>query len=118
MARLQKAHRNRILFGVAGGLAEYFHIDPVIIRVVFILLTFASGIGAVIYVLLALLMPRAEATVTEPLAVVKDNLKAAPREATIAGRRLVEVLRGPAGPTSAPPDGSETPEQPEGTTPR
>lgn len=109
--RLAKSGRNRMVFGVAGGLAEYLRVDPVIIRVVFILLAFASGIGVLVYLILALIMPRAEATVSEPLAVVKDNIKTAPRETSEAGRRVVSVLRGP----TAPPEGGEPPERGDGT---
>ncbi|MDQ7843018.1 MAG: PspC domain-containing protein [Armatimonadota bacterium] len=110
MARLQKSARNRILFGVAGGLAEYFHADPAIFRVVFILLTFASGIGVLLYLILALLMARPESATTRPLEVVKDNLRTAPRETTEAGRRFLQLLRGPA------PEGgaAERPEEPMG----
>jgi len=103
MARLQKSARNRILFGVAGGLAEYFHVDPVIFRAVFILLAFASGVGVLVYLLLALVMARPESAATQPLEVVKDNLRAAPRETTEAGRRVIQVLRGPTAP-----DGGQT----------
>lgn len=94
--RLVKSGRNRILFGVAGGVAEYFRIDPAIVRALFILLAFANGIGVLIYLVLALVMARPEAALAEPLAVVKDNLRAAPRETRQAGRRVIEVLRGPA----------------------
>lgn len=96
MARLRKSGRNRMFFGVAGGLAEYFRVDPVIIRALFILMTFASGVGVFIYLVLALIMARPEGTAAEPLEVVKDNLRSAPREATEAVRRAVRVLRGPA----------------------
>lgn len=88
--------RNRILLGVAGGIAEYFKIDPVIVRVIFILLVFANGLGVLLYALLALLMPKPEGPAAKPLAVVKENLKMAPQEAMEAGRRAVAVLRGPA----------------------
>ncbi|MGH2400446.1 MAG: PspC domain-containing protein, partial [bacterium] len=36
--RLRKSNRNRMVMGVAGGLADYFRVDPVIIRALFILL--------------------------------------------------------------------------------
>src|SRR5574341_1520649 len=98
MRRLQKSSTNRMLFGVAGGIAEYFRIDPVIVRVVFILLTFANGIGVLIYLVLALILPRADSADREPMAVVKDNVQSAGREATEAGRRVVATLRGPAQP--------------------
>ncbi|MBI2973228.1 MAG: PspC domain-containing protein [Armatimonadetes bacterium] len=94
MARRLQKSKNRLLLGVAGGVAEYFNADPVIIRVIFVLLVFANGIGILLYLLLALLMPKAEAAPAQPLAVVKENLKTAPRDATEAGRRIVQVLRG------------------------
>ena len=100
MARLRKSGRNRMLFGVAGGLAEYFRMDPVIIRALFILMAFASGIGVFVYVVLALIMARPEGPEAEPLEIVKDNLRSAPRETTEAVRRVVQVLRGPAGPAA------------------
>jgi len=109
MARLHKSNRNRMLFGVAGGLAEYFKIDPVIIRVVFIMLAFASGVGVLLYLILALIMPRPDTAEREPLEVVKDNLQTAPHEATEAGRRMVAMLRGPSEP---PVPGSPGPDQP------
>lgn len=94
MARRLQKGKNRLLLGVAGGIAEYFNADPVIIRVIFVLLVFANGIGILLYLLLALLMPKAEAAPAQPLAVVKENLKTAPRDAKEAGRRVVQVLRG------------------------
>ena len=115
--KLQKG-KNRILLGVAGGLAEYFKIDPVIVRVIFILLVFANGFGALLYLLLALLMPKPEGAGAKPLTVVKENLKMATQDAMDAGRRAVAVLRGSAPETPEPrekmppqTDGSERPLQ-------
>ena len=113
--RLQKSN-NRMLVGVAGGLADYFRIDPVIVRVIFILLVFANGLGILAYIVLALLMPKAEAPSAGPLAVVRENLKVAPQEVREAGRRAVQVLRGTSTETkephekaSAKEDGAESP---------
>src|SRR5947209_15046334 len=94
MARRLQKGKNRLLLGVAGGLAEYSNVDPVIIRAAFILLAFAGGTGIVLYLLLALLMPRPETVTSQPLDVVRENIKTAPREATEAGRRAVQLLRG------------------------
>jgi phage shock protein PspC (stress-responsive transcriptional regulator) len=46
-----------MLFGVAAGLANYFNVDPILIRLLFIILTVTQGYGLIIYVVLALLMP-------------------------------------------------------------
>ncbi len=43
--------------GVAGGLAEYFNVDPVIIRVIFIVSVFAWGLSVLVYILLWILLP-------------------------------------------------------------
>ena len=55
--RLRKSSSDRVMFGVAGGLAEHLDIDSTLIRVAFVILGFASGIGLIAYVVLALSMP-------------------------------------------------------------
>jgi phage shock protein C len=54
---LKRSSQDRVLFGVAGGLGSYLNIDPVLVRLFFVLLTLAGGHGVLIYVVLALLMP-------------------------------------------------------------
>ena len=46
----------RKIFGVCGGLAEYFGIDPTIVRIIWAVMTFSGGGGAVLYLIAALLM--------------------------------------------------------------
>lgn len=46
------------LFGVCGGLAEYFDVDPTILRVALVLLVWLGGLSLWIYLLAALLIPR------------------------------------------------------------
>ena len=45
------------LFGVCGGIADYFDIDPTVIRVAWCLLSLAYGCGIVAYLVCALCMP-------------------------------------------------------------
>lgn len=54
---LTRSSNDRMLFGVAGGLAVYLNIDPVLVRLFFVLLTLSTGYAPIIYLLLALLMP-------------------------------------------------------------
>ncbi len=57
--RLYKSTTDSMLFGVAGGMAEYFGADPTLVRVAWVLLTLASaGLGLLAYVILAIVMPR------------------------------------------------------------
>jgi phage shock protein C len=48
---------NRILGGVCAGLAEGFHLDPLWVRLAFLLLVFLQGVGLFIYIVLWLVMP-------------------------------------------------------------
>lgn len=56
-ARLMRSETDRMIAGVCGGLAEYLNVDPVLVRLAFVVLGLASGVGLVLYVLLWLLMP-------------------------------------------------------------
>ena len=55
--RLCRSKQNKILGGVAGGIGEFFEIDPVIIRIIFVILAAFGGTGVVIYLVLWLLLP-------------------------------------------------------------
>ena len=45
------------LFGVCGGIAEYFDVDPTVVRVIWAILVFAYGTGILAYLVCALCMP-------------------------------------------------------------
>jgi len=55
--RLTKSKTDRKLFGVCGGLGEYFGIDPTLVRLAFVLLALFNGIGLILYIVLAIIMP-------------------------------------------------------------
>jgi phage shock protein C len=55
--KIVRSSNDRMFFGVAGGLANYLNIDPVLVRLFFVLLTLTTGYGPIIYLVLALLMP-------------------------------------------------------------
>ncbi len=56
--RLYRSQRERMLFGVCGGLAEYLWLDPSIVRLIFVLLYFLIGPGVLVaYLVLALVVP-------------------------------------------------------------
>ena len=60
--RLYRDPDNRILGGVCSGIATYLNIDPLIIRILFLVLLFAYGIIAIIYIVLWALLPAAYTT--------------------------------------------------------
>src|SRR3712207_7397152 len=48
-SRLTRSRDDRMIAGVAGGVAKYFNVDPVIVRIVAIVLVFFGGAGALLY---------------------------------------------------------------------
>lgn len=55
--KLVRLQSDRMVFGVASGLAEYFNIDPVIVRLIFVLMALTGGHGLLVYLILAVLIP-------------------------------------------------------------
>ncbi|HIH88534.1 TPA: PspC domain-containing protein [Candidatus Bathyarchaeota archaeon] len=50
--------KNKWLAGVCGGIAEYFNLDPIIIRVIWLVLALAYGAGILAYIIAWLLIPK------------------------------------------------------------
>ncbi len=55
--RLYKIEKGKKLCGVCGGIAEYFDIDPTVIRLLWVLLVFCVGTGILAYIVAAIIMP-------------------------------------------------------------
>jgi phage shock protein C len=60
--RLYRCRENRVLAGVAAGVAEFFGLDPTLVRVLWFLSIFAGGVSLLVYIGLAIIVP------LEPLA--------------------------------------------------
>ncbi|MBP8959331.1 MAG: PspC domain-containing protein [Bacteroidales bacterium] len=60
--RMYRDPDKRILGGVCAGMGAYWRIDPLIIRVIFLALIFAGGIGIIIYLILWIVLPEAKTT--------------------------------------------------------
>jgi len=56
--RLYRSKKDRRLCGVCGGLAEYFDVDPTIVRLIWLLLTLiSSGKSLIIYLICCFIIP-------------------------------------------------------------
>jgi phage shock protein PspC (stress-responsive transcriptional regulator) len=69
--KLYRSAKDKMIGGVAGGLAEYFDIDPTIIRVLFVVSLFLGGTGVIAYIVLWIIVPERPlvynmGTTTEP----------------------------------------------------
>ena len=57
--RLYKSREDKMVCGVCGGIAEYFNIDPTLIRLAWIILTCMNcGTGIVAYIIAAIVIPK------------------------------------------------------------
>src|SRR3972149_5897912 len=57
--RIYRSRKEEMIAGVCGGLGEYFDIDPVIMRLIFVLLIFAGGAGLIGYIIAWIIIPQA-----------------------------------------------------------
>lgn len=55
--RLYRSRRDSVIAGVCGGIGQYFNIDPVLVRVIFVVAALAGGPGLLAYLLLWLIIP-------------------------------------------------------------
>lgn len=83
--RLYRSRTDRKIAGVCGGIAKYFEIDPLIVRIAFVVLVFANGMGLLIYALCWILMPEEPIAVTAP--VQTSSLEQPPAADSVASRR-------------------------------
>jgi len=89
--RLFRSQQNRVFLGVCGGLGEYFNVDPVIIRVIVVLLTLFTWIvpGIIAYFVMALVVPLQGSSSSKPENMLQENVA----EIKDATTRLGEKLR-------------------------
>lgn len=76
--KIYKSDSDVFLLGICAGIAEYFEIDPTLVRIIFILLTFFGGTGVLIYIIMAFIIPSKGGTqndVEEKIQEVALNIK-------------------------------------------
>lgn len=54
---LQRSRSDRMIGGVCGGIAHYFGVDSVLVRLIFVVVAFAVGSGLLLYLVLWVVMP-------------------------------------------------------------
>ena len=59
MKQLYKSNTDRKIAGVCGGIAEYFNIDPTLVRLLWVLFILLGGSGVLAYIICAFVIPEA-----------------------------------------------------------
>ena len=86
--RLYRSRSNRMIWGVCGGLAKYFDIDPTIVRLIAVLSIFLGGFGILAYIILALVVPLESSKATEPGDTIRENVEEMKETASKLGSEL------------------------------
>ena len=63
--QLVRMRDDRMFLGVASGIANYMNLDPVIVRLIFVLLTLSGGHGILLYLIMAIIMREEDSVVAK-----------------------------------------------------
>jgi phage shock protein C len=97
-AKLMRSEQDRFFVGVCGGIAAYLGVDSVFVRLAFVLLSLASGIGVILYLVLLFVMPSEENVDAPPSKIVQDNFDQFGND---VGSGVKRVRKHPQGPSIA-----------------
>jgi phage shock protein C len=92
MKRLYRSRENRVIAGVCGGLAEYLDVDPVLVRLIAVLLLFVGGGSLIAYILGMIIIPdqsKVTAAGLEPSSIPKPPGAASVESAGQTGGLIV-----------------------------
>ena len=95
--KLYRSQSDRMLFGVCGGLAKYFGIDSTIMRIIVVLLALVTGIGILVYIILAFIVPLEGSGKITPKEIVMDNVAEAKTTAQGLGQDIKDTFSGDKG---------------------
>ena len=94
--RLTRNRRKAVIGGVAAGFADYFNVDSVLVRLGFVLLFLANGIGLLFYIICWVIMPTNEEGVPQQTSTgekVAEEVRAAGEQVRAAGERVANEVR-------------------------
>ncbi len=87
--RLYRSTKEKMIGGVCGGMAEYFDIDPVLLRILFVVATFVGGSGILAYIICWIIIPERPVEVqTHPVAESGTQPAASPQSLAPAANGL------------------------------
>ncbi len=94
--RLVRSKNEQIIAGVCGGLANYLGVDPVLVRLAFLLLIPAGGIGVPLYFILMIIMPSEGDIDLSQSEIVEKNIEGLGETVSSSVERARQHPNGPA----------------------
>jgi phage shock protein C len=89
---LYRSETDKIIGGVCGGLAAYWGFDPLILRILFVVLAMMDGIGVVAYILLWIFVPAESATNVARGETVRQNVQEIEQRAHELGHEASQAI--------------------------
>jgi phage shock protein C len=93
--QLRRNRNDRILGGVASGLARMINVDPVFVRLGFLFLALINGFGLLVYLAMWLLVPADDSYETDPRAQMRENINDMQHVAEEYAARVRKVFAAP-----------------------
>ncbi len=92
--RLYRSRDDRMIWGVCGGLAKYFGLDPTLVRIIAVILIFADGVGILAYIVMAIVVPLEDSKTKIPQDTIKENVEEIKGTANELGREIRSTFTG------------------------
>ena len=94
MNRLYRSDTDKVIGGVCGGLGEYLSVDPLLMRIAFVILAMASGIGLTLYILMWIFIPTVHVDALTQKGVTRNNVQEIQEQAQDWRHKARETLSG------------------------
>ncbi len=78
-----------MIFGLCGGLGEYFSVDPTLVRILFVLLAMPGGFGVLAYIVMSVIVPLEPGEKVNP----EEEVKQFARKAKKGVREMAEEMK-------------------------
>ena len=94
---LYRSRRRRVIGGVAAGLGQYLNFDPILVRIVMILIALLNGVGIILYIILWIIIPEEPLEVafnmgpgSDPVNPAGKDVKSEQEKTTNTGQRFTD----------------------------
>lgn len=91
--RIYKSSTQKLITGVCGGLAEYFGVDPVLVRAAFVVVTLLWGAGLLVYIALAFIIPSRQTAGATPAETIQRNIDDLSHEAQQRAKEMADAVK-------------------------
>jgi len=91
--QLYRNTKDEMLGGVCSGLAEYFDVDPNLVRLLFVVFAAVTGVGVLVYIALWLIVPEKEERAEAPHASFGDRVREGAEDIADRAREFGDSLR-------------------------